>query len=64
MFTKALFMQRRRAGLRKELVHWCAPVNGFDNKSMRVSRVEFHDLCIQDSDIFISRKIYGVSLNT
>ena len=62
MFTIEDFRQRYFNGMRKELSHGFAPANGFDDKVVWVNRAEFHDLCSQDSTIYTTKKVHGISI--
>ena len=62
MFSIDDFRQRYLNGMSRELSHWCAPANGFDDKVVWVNRAEFHDLCSQDSDIYTTKKVHGISI--
>lgn len=61
MFTIDDFMQRHRDSLAEINRHWCAPPNGFDDVPVRVTHKEFHDLCTQDSRVFTTKRVHGLT---
>ena len=62
MFTINDFMNRHKDSLKKELEHWVSPPEGFDDKPVRVTHAEFHDLCTQKPQIYTTRKVHGIAV--
>lgn len=60
MFLIDDFMQRYIGSLHREVRHWVAPPNGFDDKPVTVNINEFYDLCLQDPDIYFTQKVHGI----